>query len=90
MSLQEVIVQLESIRANSSCFIEPEESDSIWQQDIDAIDEVIVILKGMEQESKWKRILRGVWPQLRKIVGGDVSEDVSGVCYGNSTTQDSD
>lgn len=64
MSLQEVISQLESIRDNSANFLDPEEPDSIWQQDIDAIDEVLDILKGMKQQSRWKSVLLKIWHRI--------------------------
>ena len=89
MSLQEVIVQLESIRANSASFLDPEDSDSIWQKDVEALDEIITILKGMEQESRWKRFLRGIWSQFRQIAGGDCNEAVSGDYFRGSTTRNS-
>ncbi len=57
MRMEDIISQLESIRANSASFLDPEDSDSIWQKDIEALDEIITILKGMEQESRWKRFL---------------------------------
>ena len=57
MHLEDTISQLESIRANSASFLDPEEPDSIWQRDIEALDEVIAILRRMEQQSWWKKFL---------------------------------
>ena len=57
MSLLEIIEQLESIRENSASFLDAEEPDSIWQKDIEALDEVLAILKKMNQKSWWSKFL---------------------------------
>lgn len=57
MRMEDIISQLESIRTNSASFLDSKETDSIWRKDIEALDEIITILKGMEQESRWKRFL---------------------------------
>lgn len=56
MQLRDTIVRLENIRANSASFIDPEEPNSIWKKDIEALDEVIIILKRMTHQSLWRRI----------------------------------
>ena len=89
MRMEDIISQLESIRANSASFLDSKETDSIWRKDIEALDEIITILKGMEQESRWKRFLRGIWSQFRQIAGGDCNEAVSGDYYRGSTTRNS-
>ena len=63
MQLKDIIVQLESIRANSASFIDLEEPYSIWKQDIEALDEVIIILKRMEQ----KRWCNQILAQIRRV-----------------------
>ena len=57
MRIEDTISQLESIRANSASFLNNKEPDSIWQKDIEALDEVIGVLQRMEQQSRWKKIL---------------------------------
>ncbi len=57
MCMEDIISQLESIRANSADFLDSEEAGSIWQKDIEALDEVIAILRGMERQNGWKRFL---------------------------------
>ena len=52
MQLKDIIAQLKSIRANSASFLVLEEPNSIWKQDIESLDEVIIILKRMEQK-RW-------------------------------------
>ena len=77
MQLKDIIVQLESIRANSASFIDLEEPYSIWQQDIEALDEVIIILKRMEQKRWWNRILvqiRRVFARGIQWIGGILEE----------------
>ena len=77
MQLKDIIAQLESIRANSASFIDLEEPYSIWQQDIEALDEVIIILKRMEQKRWWNRILvqiRRVFARGIQWIGGMLEE----------------
>ena len=61
MNLKDVISQLESIRANSESFLDPLEPDSIWKKDMDALDEVLAILKKMAKQNWWERLLFRVW-----------------------------
>ena len=73
MQLKDIIVQLESIRANSASFIDLEEPYSIWKQDIEALDEVIIILKRMEQKRWCNQILakiRRVFARRIQWIGG--------------------
>ena len=73
MQLKDIIVQLESIRANSASLIDLEEPYSIWKQDIEALDEVIIILKRMEQKRRWNKILvqiRRVFARKIQWIGG--------------------
>ena len=57
MCIEAIISQLESIRANSASLIDPRESNSVWKKDIEALDETIAMLKGMERQNWWKRLL---------------------------------
>ena len=57
MGLNDVISQLENIRANSASFLDAEEPNSVWQEDIEALDETLAILRRMEQQSWWRRFL---------------------------------
>ena len=57
MRLDDVILQLESIRANSASLLDAKEPDSLWQKDIEALDAVLVILRGMERQSWWRKLL---------------------------------
>ena len=57
MRMEDIISQLESIRANSADYLDAEEAGSIWQKDIEVLDEVIAILRGMERQHGWKRFL---------------------------------
>ena len=61
MNLRNVISQLESIRASSESFLDPKEPDSIWKKDIEALDEVLAILKKMAKQNWWERLLFRVW-----------------------------
>lgn len=77
MQLKDIIVQLESIRANSASFIDLEEPYSIWKQDIESLDGVIIILKRMEQKRWWNRILvqiRRVFARRIRWIGGILEE----------------
>ena len=64
MNLRDVISQLESIRANSESFLDPTEPDSIWKKDMDALDEVLAILKKIAKQNWWERLLFRVWHEL--------------------------
>ena len=57
MKLNDVISQLESIRANSASFLDAKEPDSVWQRDIKALDETLAILRRMDQQNWWKKLL---------------------------------
>lgn len=57
MRLDDVISQLESIRANSASLLDVKEPDSVWQKDIEALDAVLAILRGMERQSWWRKLL---------------------------------
>ncbi len=73
MQLRDTIVRLENIRANSASFIDPEEPNSIWKKDIEALDEVIIILKRMEQKRWCNQILakiRRVFARRIQWIGG--------------------
>ena len=45
MSIDDIIYQLESLKDNSRSFIEEDEPDSVWVQDVAALDEAIKIIK---------------------------------------------
>ena len=73
MLMKDTISQLESIRTNSASFIDPEEPNSIWKKDIEALDEVIIILKRMEQKRWCNQILakiRRVFARRIQWIGG--------------------
>ncbi len=57
MCIEDIISQLESIRANSADFRDSEGIDSIWQKDIEALDAVLAILRGMERQNWWRKLL---------------------------------
>ena len=57
MRLNVVISQLESIRENSGSFLDAREPDTIWQKDIKALDETLAILRRMDQQNWWKKLL---------------------------------
>ncbi len=57
MCIEAIISQLESIRANSASLIDPRESNPVWKKDIEALDETIAMLKGMERQNWWRKLL---------------------------------
>ena len=57
MRLNDIISQQESIRANSVSVLDTKAADSEWQKDITALDEALAILRSMNQQSWWKKLL---------------------------------
>ena len=54
MSIDDIIDQLESLKDNSQSFIEEDEPESIWVQDIKALEEAISFI-GYRREKKVKK-----------------------------------
>ena len=46
MKNKEIISQLESLKENSRSFLDSKETDSIWKQDLDALEAAITIIKA--------------------------------------------
>lgn len=66
MDLDKVISQLEDLKDNSKDFADKDEPNSVWHDDIVALDIAIDLLK--EKKKKEEKRCKSLYSRLRKII----------------------
>lgn len=48
MNIEQIIAQLKSLREHCESMIDPEEQDSVWAADVEALDSALTAMNGVK------------------------------------------